>query len=231
MDITSIDLPTIIEQIKTFSVGNITTLVIIEWAGTFVFAMSGIRSASVKQYDWFGAFIVGFATATGGGTFRDLLLGATPFWLLNPSYMICTGLALLFAILFRRFLIPLRETFFLFDTIGLGLFVAAGIEKTLNLGYPLWVAVTMGTITGSFGGIVRDVLINDEPLIFRREIYAMTCVFGGLVFCLMFILNTDRILADAITGVSVIIARILCVRFKLSFPVLKNKSGRKQAAG
>ena len=149
---------------------------IIEMLGTLAFAISGIRLASAKRFDWFGAYVVGFTTAIGGGTMRDLMLSQTPFWMLDSVYLIVTAIALGIVIVFGRYLIRLNNTFFIFDAIGLGLFAVVGIEKTLAAGFPFWVAVIMGTMTGAAGGVLRDILINEEPLIFRKEIYALACV-------------------------------------------------------
>ena len=155
-----------------------------DYSGTFAFAISGIRLASAKQFDWFGAYVIGLVTAVGGGTLRDLLLNATPFWMEQASYLTVSGVALLFVIIFKKFVIRLNNTFFIFDAIGLGLFAVVGIVKTLEFGFPMWVAIVMGTITGSFGGMLRDTLINEVPLIFRKDIYALACVFGGLIYYL-----------------------------------------------
>ena len=154
---------------------------IIEILGTLAFAISGIRLASAKRFDWFGAYVVGLITAIGGGTIRDLLLDTTAFWMLNSIYLTVTAVALLLVIIFGRYLIRLNNTFFIFDTIGLALFVVVGIQKTIAADFPFWIAIIMGTITGAAGGVLRDILINEVPLIFRKEIYAMACVFGGIV--------------------------------------------------
>ena len=140
-------------------------LLVIEIIGTIAFAISGIRLAAAKRFDWFGAYVVGLVTAIGGGTLRDILLDAPPFWMVNSWYVSVTGLSLLWVILFRKQLVRLNSTFFIFDTIGLGLFVVIGIQKTLMFGYPMWVAIIMGTITGALGGVIRDILINEVPLI------------------------------------------------------------------
>ena len=116
-------------------------LTLIDYIGTFAFAISGIRLASAKRFDWFGAYVVGFVTAVGGGTIRDLLLDVTPFWMLQSSYLIVTALALGFVILFGRYVIRLNNTFFIFDAIGLGLFAVVGIEKSITYGYPMWVGL------------------------------------------------------------------------------------------
>ena len=156
-----------------------TSFVVIEFIGTFAFALSGIRLASAKHFDVFGAWIVGMATAIGGGTFRDLMLGVNPFWMTNCSYFICCGIAVFFVMAYGKYLIRQKNTLFIFDTIGLALFNVIGIEKTLNMGFPYWTAITMGTVTGAAGGVIRDVFINEVPLIFRKEIYALACVAGG----------------------------------------------------
>ena len=106
-----------------------TFMTIIEMLGTLAFAISGIRLASAKQFDWFGAYVVGLITAIGGGTLRDLLLDITPFWMQNGIYLTVTGVALLAVIVFGKYLIRLNNTFFIFDTIGLALFVVVGIKK------------------------------------------------------------------------------------------------------
>ena len=124
-----------------------TLLLIIEIVGTIAFAISGIRLAAAKKFDWFGAYIVGLVTAIGGGTLRDILLDTTPFWMENGWYLAVTGISLAYVILFRKQLVRLNSTFFFFDTIGLALFVVIGIQKTIAFGYPMWIAVVMGTIT------------------------------------------------------------------------------------
>lgn len=194
---------------------------VIEFIGTFAFAISGIRLASAKHFDWFGAYVVGVATAIGGGTIRDLMLNLTPFWMTNPVYLICSALALLGVILFGKFLISQQNTFFLFDTIGLALFTVVGVEKTLALEFPLWVAIIMGTITGAAGGVIRDVFINEVPLIFRKEIYAIACVIGGLVYGLCDWLGMGMTITEILSGVSVFLARILAVKYHWALPVLK----------
>lgn len=196
---------------------------IIEFAGTFAFAISGIRLAAAKEFDWFGAFVVGFVTAIGGGTTRDLLLNVTPFWMQNPVYLYCTGLALIAVIMFRQRLVRLNTPFFIFDTIGLALFVVVGIEKTIELHYPFWVVVVMGTITGVVGGIVRDIFINEIPLIFRKEFYALACVIGGIVYSICYKLNLSSLICELVTVVVILIVRILAVRYQWGLPQLKEK--------
>ncbi len=194
---------------------------ILDFIGTFAFAISGIRLASAKRFDWFGAYVVGFATAIGGGTIRDVLLDVTPAWMLDPMYLICTAFAMFFVILFGKYLIKLNNTFFLFDSIGLALFTVVGFGKSLALGYPCWIAIIMGSITGAAGGVIRDVFINEIPLIFRKEIYAMACVVGGLVYWLCLKMEFDSYIAQIAGGITVFLTRILAVKYQITLPVLK----------
>lgn len=194
---------------------------VLDFIGTFAFAISGIRLASAKRFDLFGAYVVGVVTAIGGGTLRDLMLGVTPIWMTNPMYLICSGIALLWVIVFEKRLVRQEVTFFIFDTIGLALFTVVGVEKALALGFPLWVAVIMGTITGAAGGVFRDVFINEIPLIFRKEIYALACIIGGLFYGLFDWLGVDLVLTQCLSGFSVFLVRILAVKFHLGLPILK----------
>lgn len=199
-------------------------LTIIDNLGTFAFAISGIRLASAKRFDWFGAYVVGFVTAVGGGTIRDLLLDVTPFWMLQASYLVVTAAALGFVILFGKYVIHLNNTFFIFDAIGLGLFAVVGIEKSIAHGYPMWVGIIMGTLTGAAGGVLRDTLINEVPLIFRKEIYALACVFGGLVYYSCLYLNVPPTITQFCAAVSVILARLLAVKYHVSLPTLRGEN-------
>ena len=196
---------------------------ILDFIGTFAFAISGIRLASAKQFDLFGAYVVGVVTAIGGGTLRDLMLGVTPIWMTNPMYLICSGIALVWVIVFGKRLIHQQNTFFIFDTIGLALFTVVGVEKALALGFPLWVAVIMGTITGAAGGVFRDVFINEIPLIFRKEIYALACIIGGLIYGLCDWTGMDVMVTQIVSGLSVFLVRILAVKYHLCLPILKGE--------
>ena len=202
---------------------NSTFLYIVEIIGTFAFAISGIRMAARKRFDLFGAYVVGLATAIGGGTLRDLLLDVTPFWMSDSIYLIVTGVALLLVIMFRKHLLRFENTFLIFDTIGLALFVVVGIQKSLTLDYPIWIAIIMGTLTGAFGGIIRDILVNEEPLIFRKDISASACIFGGIVYWISYSLGVNDIVTQILAAAGVIFTRIAAVRFKWTLPTLKSE--------
>ena len=200
---------------------NPTLTTILDLLGTFAFAISGIRIASGKQIDWFGAYIIGLVTAIGGGTLRDVLLGVTPFWMEDASYFLTTGVALLATLLLKNKVFRWGKTLFLFDAIGLGLFTIVGITKSLEAGLPVWVCVVMGTITGSVGGVIRDVLLNDVPLLFRKDIYALTTVAGGIVFFSATTVGIPAELTAPVAALTVIVLRLLVVKFHIHLPTLE----------
>ena len=195
-----------------------------DYLGTLAFAISGIRLAAGKGLDWFGAYVVGFVTAVGGGTIRDILLDIKPFWLVQPSYLIITALGLIFTIICRRQVVRLNHSLFVFDAIGLGLFVVVGVAKSYAAGFPWWVAVIMGTVTGSFGGLLRDVLINETPLIFRTDFYASACVLGSIIYVLMGRYSSLPIeWVQFISAISVFIFRVLAVVLHIQLPTFNPK--------
>lgn len=204
-------------------INNIEVVDIIEFIGTFAFAISGIRLASAKNFDWFGALVVGFVTAIGGGTLRDLLLGVTPFWLTSSVYILCTVFALFFVIVFRKSLVHLNNTFFWFDSIGLGLFAVVGLEKAMAFDLEPWVWISMGTITGVVGGIIRDILINEIPIIFTKELYAAACILGGVIFCILHFMGVGLVTNEIITAASVVVIRIAATKFGWKLPTLKGE--------
>ncbi len=189
--------------------------------GTFAFALSGIRFAAAKHFDMLGAWTVGLATAVGGGTIRDIMLGLEPFWITNTSYIICTTVALICVMMFSKYLARLNSAWFIFDTIGLALFNVIGIEKTINMGLPSWTAVAMGCITGVAGGIMRDILINEMPLIFRKEIYAMACIAGGVIYTICHHFGVMPALTAIISIVTVVTIRTLSVANHWHLPLVK----------
>ena len=199
-------------------------LLIVEIIGTLAFAISGIRLAAIKKFDWFGAYIVGLVTAIGGGTIRDILLDTTPFWMLNGWYLVVTAIALFLVIIFKKFLVRFGLTVFIFDTIGLALFMVIGMQKSVDFGFPMWVAIIMGTITGAFGGVIRDIFINEEPLIFRKEVYATACISGGLAYWFINALNGSIMFQQIACASFVIAIRILSVIYNWSLPVLSDNT-------
>ncbi len=193
---------------------------VIEFLGTFAFAISGIRHAAAKHFDWFGGYVCGFAVAIGGGTIRDVMLGKTPFWMTSSLYVICTALALLFVIVFSKHLRRLDNAWFAFDTLGLALFTIAGLQKTLECGHSYWLAIIMGCITGAAGGVMRDVMLNNVPVIFHKEIYAVASIGGGLIYWLLTIMGVNVNITTIVTFAFITVIRFLAVKYHISLPVL-----------
>ncbi|MEG0848324.1 MAG: trimeric intracellular cation channel family protein [Flavobacterium sp.] len=192
--------------------------------GTMAFAMSGALTAMHKRLDPFGVFIIAFVTAVGGGTLRDVLIGRTPVgWMLNLQYVYVIILGFFLAILFRKKFDKLRTSLFLFDTIGLGVFTLIGLEKGIMIGLHPVICVALGTMTACFGGVLRDILCNEIPTVFRREIYATICIFGGVVF---FVFRKWNLADDAlylVTSVVIISVRLLAVKYKWHLPAFDHK--------
>ncbi|MDE5725776.1 MAG: trimeric intracellular cation channel family protein [Duncaniella sp.] len=196
---------------------------IIEVIGTLAFAVSGIRLAARKRFDWFGAYTVGVVTAIGGGTIRDLLLGAPVFWMASWMYLAVTGLAFAIVVMFKRVLTSDSRSLFMFDAVGLALFVITGIQKSLAYGFPMWVAMIMGMITGSFGGVLRDVLINEEPLFFRKDIYATACLGGGLVYWLVEAAGGSAIVQQICCATVILFLRWGALHYGWHLPEMKER--------
>ncbi len=183
--------------------------------GTLVFAISGTLTAVSRKFDIFGAAVIGFVTAVGGGTIRDILLGSQPVgWMVDLNYLLVIGIAVVLAYLFKGRIQQLRRTMFLFDTIGIGLFTILGLQKTLGLGLSPIIAVMMGTVSAVFGGVLRDTLLNEIPLIFRQEIYATACIAGGILFLLLQKAPIPYGWTVGVTITFIILLRIVSVRRK-----------------
>lgn len=196
---------------------------IIEIIGTLAFAVSGIRLAARKRFDWFGAYTIGVVTAIGGGTIRDLLLGAPVFWMSSWMYLAVTDLAFAIVVMFERVLTSDSRSLFMFDAVGLALFVITGIQKSLAYGFPMWVAIIMGMITGSFGGVLRDVFINEEPLFFRKDIYATACIAGGVVFWLVILLGGSEIVRQVCCAFTILFLRWGALHYGWHLPEMREK--------
>ena len=189
--------------------------------GTLAFAVSGIRLAARKHFDWFGAYTIGVVTAIGGGTIRDLLLNAPPFWMLSWMYLAVTGLGFIIVLTFKKVLTSDSRSLFMFDALGLALFVVTGLQKSLTYGYPMWVAIVLGMITGSFGGVMRDVLINEEPLFFRKDIYATACIGGGVMYWVAAMCGCDVWVCQIICAVTILFLRWGALRYGWHLPEMK----------
>ena len=187
--------------------------------GTMAFAMSGALTAMNKKLDPFGVFIIAFVTAVGGGTLRDLFLNSYPLvWIndMNVIYAVFAGILL--AGLFFKYFSRLRVTLMLFDTLGIALFTIVGLEKAHSLGANDFISVMMGMMTAVMGGMLRDVLMNRTPTVFVKEIYAMACIAGGVMYLIFDNFGLDRNINFIVSGAIIAAIRIVTVKYKLSLP-------------
>lgn len=189
--------------------------------GTLAFGISGVRLAARKHFDWFGAYTLGAITAIGGGTLRDLMLDTPVFWMQSWIYLAITGVAFFIVLAFTKVLTSDSKLLFMFDAVGLTLFAITGIQKTLAVGYPMWVAVIMGMITGAFGGVLRDVLLNEEPLFFRKDIYATACIAGGVIYWLADALGLPVWTQQALCVFTILFLRFGALRYGWHLPEMR----------
>jgi len=199
-------------------------LYVLDIMGTTAFAISGALVAMNKRFDPFGVFIIAFVTAVGGGTLRDVLIGRQPvIWMQNPSYVYAIIVAVIITVIFRKNLRILSKSLFLFDTIGLGIFTIIGTEIGIKANFHPLISISLGTMSAAFGGVIRDILCNEIPVIFRKEIYATACIFGAITFIILNKLNLDATIVYTSTTLIVIIIRLVAVKFHLSLPPFYTK--------
>ena len=191
----------------------------IDILGTIAFAISGVLVAMNKKMDLFGILIIAFVTAVGGGTLRDILIGQTPVgWMKDMTFTYVILGSAVFAVMLRNKINYLRTSLFLFDTIGIGLYTVIGIEKGLSADLHPIICIALGTMSACFGGVIRDILCNEIPVIFRKEIYATACILGGLSYFLIRKLPLESDFVFMIAGAIVILIRLLAVKFKIALP-------------
>lgn len=198
-------------------------ILILDILGVIAFSISGVLSSLRKRMDAFGILIIAFVTSVGGGTLRDVLLGLPVMWMQDMTYVYVIIVTSILAVIFRKKLSYLRKSLFLFDTLGIGLYTVVGVEKGISQELPAIICVALGTMSACFGGVIRDILCNDIPQIFRREIYATACILGGLSYFVFLKLNFPESLIFFISGLVVIIVRLSAVIFKISLPSVYKK--------
>jgi len=197
------------------------TLYAIETLGTVSFAISGSFAAMQRRLDPFGVLIIAIVTSIGGGTLRDLLLGDTPVsWMRNVNYCLLILLTSIATLFFKNHIKKFKVTLFLFDSLGLGLFTVVGVQKGIQYDLSWGICVALGTITGCFGGIIRDTLLNTIPLLFKQEIYATACILGGILYFALMRIGVETDLAKFFVIAFVFLLRVVVVRYKLSLPKL-----------
>jgi uncharacterized membrane protein YeiH len=194
---------------------------LLDLIGTLAFAISGALVSIDKKMDLFGVFIITFVTALGGGTLRDVMIGRTPVgWMHNIDYIYVIITGFILTLLFKQLIEKFKIYLFIFDTIGLGVFTLIGLEKGINIGLHPIICIALGTMTACFGGVIRDILCAEIPVIFKKEIYATICILGGIVFFILrkFNLNSDVLYLT--TSLVIISVRVMAVRFKWYLPTL-----------
>lgn len=202
---------------------------IIDILGTIAFAISGVITATKKRMDVFGILIVATVTSVGGGTLRDLLIGKTPVgWLLNTTFVYTILVTTVFGVVFRKQLHYVRKSLFLFDTIGIALYTITGVQMGIIIDLHPAICVALGTITACFGGVIRDILCNEIPVIFRKEIYASACILGGAVYISLMHFGATAGVTAVIAGLTVIVVRTLAVVYELQLPSIYSQAEREE---
>ena len=196
-----------------------TLLYLLDLIGTAAFAASGAWRGVRRHMDLFGVLVLGLVTAVGGGTLRDMLLGdIPPFSLQDETYLYVAIIAALFVFINRERFKAFEKPLLYLDAVGLGTFVVIGTTKALDFELGFLGAVLMGLMTATAGGLVRDVLANEVPLILRREIYASACLAGGVLLVILEQVDVARPTAALLAAVTVIAVRLLAIYFNWSLP-------------
>ena len=195
---------------------------IIDIIGIAAFSIAGTFAAMEKKLDYFGIFVIAFVTALGGGTLRDILIGEVPVkWMYDVSQGLTVVISTTGALLFTNLIKNFNKILLLFDSLGLAFFTVVGIQKGVSLGLHPVICVALGTITACFGGVIRDIALNNIPLIFHKEIYATACIFGGILYFLLRAAGLSSVPLEAICIPSIILLRLLAIRYKWQLPVPK----------
>lgn len=191
----------------------------LDLAGTFVFAVSGVLRGIQKEMDMFGMLVLAVATASGGGALRSIMIGDYPIpFLKDPNYLIVCVLATCIVFYYRNYLIKKTKAILFFDAFGLSFFLSSGVTIALShhLGY--WASILLGIVTASFGGVIRDVLCADVPLIFKKELYATAALAGGLVYIVLFHFKVPQVQTILMASSTVLAARLLAIKYDWSLP-------------
>ena len=192
---------------------------LIDIFGTISFAVSGVFAAMQKKLDLFGILVIAFITSVGGGTLRDMLLGDLPVaWMQNLVYPALIVGATVVTILFKKIVGNFQATLLVFDSLGLGFFTVVGLQKGIAFDLHPGICVALGTITGCFGGVIRDISLGTIPLIFQKEIYASASILGGIIYFLLLLIPIPENMVEVIVIAIVFFVRTIAVHFKLSLP-------------
>lgn len=196
-------------------------LTFLDFFGTAIFAISGALTAGRKQFDIFGVLVVALITAIGGGTLRDLVLNAHPIaWVENTAYLYVGMGAALSAFLVMRFYPIPQKALDTCDAVGLAFFAMAGIQKAQALGHGVEICLIMGIMTGVAGGVLRDIICNDIPLVMHKEVYAVAALAGGALYWFLLYLGLNTSTSMVAGMLTILILRLIGIYKGLSIPVL-----------
>lgn len=187
-----------------------------------VCAITATLEARRRELDWFGVVVIAVIAGIGGGTLRDILLGRLPvYWIHDPTYVIVGMTAATLAFFLERHLRLPKNFFLIPDAIGLALFTVIGTSVATKLGTPWLIAALMGVITGVFGGVIRDILCNEIPLIFRTDIYATASLVGALFLIVLDSYKIDHNIAILLSMTTITIIRLGAIRWHIHLPRLR----------
>lgn len=192
------------------------TVQIVELVGVFFFCLSGALAGRQKGFDWWGAFVMGLVTGMGGGTLREILMGNAPVPVFtDPVFVVIAAVATMAAVLFPDLWGEIRRQVAVMDAIGLGVFCVLGTQIALDQGLSWWAAIGLGVVSSTFGGVIRDIIRNEIPLVFRGEIYATAAIFGGGLLVLLESFNLDSSFAILIAAAATAILRLFAIRLSI----------------
>lgn len=190
----------------------------IDLLGTMVFSISGAMAANRSGIDIFGATFTGFVTAIGGGSLRDVFLNLRPVWVDDSNYLVAILIGVIVSIIANRQLYRLARTLTFFDALGIGFFCVVGVQKSLNYESSQTAAIILGVFSAVMGGVIRDTLMNETPLIFRKEIYATACLTGAITYITLWSWNVDTTVNAFVSTLTISAIRLVAVKYKLSLP-------------
>lgn len=198
---------------------------ILEIVGTGLFAISGSLAANEKSKpDWFGVTFIGFLTSIGGGSLRDILLGSYPLnWVKDVNFLYAVLCGILLASIFYKVFLKMRKSFFIFETLGIAMFTIIGCEKAMSFGVNPLIAAIMGMFSAVMGGVLRDVLTNEIPVIFRKEIYATACLAGAFLYLALDYISVERNISIVIAMLLIFVIRVIAVKYNISLPKFRKE--------
>ena len=195
-------------------------IILLDFISTFAFAWVGARVAASKNLDYGGILFVSAVSALSGGTFRNLVLQARPAWIDHPYLFMAIGVAFILTLIQGKSA-PIGKFGLVLDSFGLGFAVVAAVEVSLQYEVPIYAAVILGTLSGVLGGLTRDVLCQVPPVLLHRETSGTVSLLGAIVFVTLYKLGQDSLVSAVISGVLIVLLRLLSVRLKINLPKLK----------